>query len=82
MNKVVFILFFFSRNEVWRYDPAFGSVPRRRLALRTIGTGMKLGAILALGTIALEVGYKSVFGSKDGHGHGHGHDDHGKGAHH
>lgn len=50
-------------------------MPPRVQFIRAGSSGMKYGLILALGTIALEMGYKKVFGGDDPHGHGHGHGD-------
>ncbi|RNA14516.1 NADH dehydrogenase [ubiquinone] 1 beta subcomplex subunit 3 [Brachionus plicatilis] len=59
------------RNEVWRYDPQFGAIPKRTFMLKNAATGLKLGFALAVGVILLETGYKKVFGKADHHGHGH-----------
>lgn len=57
------------RNEVWRFDPQFGSMSKRPLMLKSASTGMKLGFILFVGAVILETGYNRLFGKKDHHGH-------------
>lgn len=66
-----------NRNEVWRFDPQFGTLAPRTGLIKAGTTGMKYGLILAIGTIIIEQAYSRVFGtSKQGHGHGHDHGHH------
>ncbi|CAF0934243.1 unnamed protein product [Brachionus calyciflorus] len=65
------LLFIIQRNEVWIYDPQFGSIAQKTFMLKNAGTGLKLGFALAVGIILLETGYNKVFGKADHHGHGH-----------
>ena len=61
------------RNEVWRFDPQFGTLAPRTTLIKAGTTGMKYGLILAIGTVILQEVYSRVFGTSKPHGHGHGH---------
>ena len=58
---------------MWRFDPQFGSIPRRKLMWISYTMGIKWGFILAVGTVTLQALYGKVFGKKDDHGHHGGH---------